>query len=101
MQHDLAQHRARKEKIAQVKALMDQLIDHTNTMGMEAEIAEGMLQALAGNHPTLVQSFMRSFKTTCTKASEHPRFTNADLRLQATAQFVKDIAQKDTCFPFV
>lgn len=101
MKHNLAQHRIRKEKTEQVKVLMDQLIDHTNAMGMESEVAEGMLLALVGNHPTLVQSFMRAFKVTCDKASEHPRFINADMRSQATANFIKEIAKKDVCFPLI
>lgn len=101
MKVDLAQHRHRKEKVEQVKALMDQLIDHTNAMGMDEQVAQGMLEALVSNHPTLVQGFMRAFKTTCDKASQHPRFINADLRSQATAKFIKEIAEKDVHFPFI
>lgn len=99
---ELALHHQKRKKVAEVKEHLTALIDATNTMGFDDEVAQGILEALHSNHPTLIQSFMGSFKSACEKAAEGPRFKDCgDHRLQATSKFISEIAKMDIHFPYV
>ena len=85
------------EQRDKVKAAMQTLVDSTNCMCGEKEMAQGMLDALTGSHRTLQQSFFRVFVDTMEKYSE----TRTDLRNEASVDFAKKIVKLDHHFPFV
>lgn len=90
-------HIHQQKKIKEVKELMTQLIDATNTMGMDEEVAQGIFEGLVESHRTLQQSFMRSF----TLAMKDYANTRTDLRNQASVDLAKKITELDVILPTV
>jgi len=86
-----------KTRAELTKEAMQTLIDSTNCMIGEKEMAEGMLEALLGSHRTLQQSFFRVFAKTMKQYSE----ANYDLRNEASVEFAKKVNELDHYFPFV
>jgi len=87
---------ANKRKEAAKEAMLA-LIDSTNIMAGEADITAGIVEALAGSHRTLQQSFMRCFVETM---KEYAGF-NTDLRNQAAVDFAKKINDLEHHFPYI
>ena len=84
-----------------VQEAMKTLINCTNVMGSDRVVVEGMYQALIHSHPTLVQSFFRGLRDTCTKVNEEIPYYLDDGRLQGTKELVKMIASYEKPLPFI
>jgi len=77
---------------------MSKVIDATNYMGTEKEMAEGMFHALNDSHRTLQQNFFRIFVKTMKDYGD----TNfRDARNNESIDFAKTVGEMDTHFPFV
>jgi hypothetical protein len=76
---------------------MEVVVNATNSMGCEKELAERMLIAITGQHRTLQQSFFRVFVDMAEKYAT----TYSDLRNDASVDFAKKVAKLDHHFPFV
>lgn len=76
---------------------MEVVVNATNSMGCEKELAERMLIAITGQHRTLQQSFFRVFVDMAEKYAD----TRSDLRNDASVDFAKKVAKLDHHFPFV
>lgn len=87
-----------KEKIATAKQAMMDLIDATNTMGADQDVATGMLEALQSSHRTLQQSFFRSFQLMAVEYGD-TKFTDA--RNDAAVAFADKIGELDHHMPFI
>lgn len=97
-QHDLYVTQ-KKVKEESEKAFYE-LINKTNIMNMDKEVAEGLANALLKQHPTLVQSFFRSLVLAAQKVEKSPRF-NIDDRAKASGLLLKEIATFDKPLPFI
>lgn len=91
-------HLQKQKKINEVSELMQKLVDATNLMGFDAEVAEGIFLGLIKSHRTLQQDFMRSFFMAMKSYSE----VDYDLRNEQAVKFAKKIAEdQETYFPYV
>ena len=96
---ELKQHIAKKKVREEVKASMISIIDATNTMGMESEVAEGMLEALVSSHPTLSQCFLKSLKEMSDKYVAEGY--NPDMRMEAGKELLTHISEFKGHIPYV
>lgn len=95
---DLNNHiRSVKNKKAAEEA-MKALIDVTNVMGGDKDVAAGILDGLLKSHKTLQQSFFRSLFMAMGEYAETPF---VDGRNQASVDFAKQVKELDAFFPFV
>lgn len=95
---DLQQHIRSVERKNEAKDAMVKLIDTTNVMGGEKDVAAGLLEALLSSHRTLQQSFFRAFADAMEHYAETPF---VDLRNEASVEFAKKVKELDHYFPFV
>lgn len=87
----------KKAKVKAVNELMTQLVDETNTMGMDEAVAEGIATALQGAHRTLQNSFMRTF----TLAMRDYANTRTDARNAGAVDAAKRISELQLDLPFI
>ena len=80
-----------------VKKAMKELINATNVMGGEEEMAAGITEALQSEHRTLQQSFFRVFAESMKEYAN----TGTDLRNEASVNFAKEVNKIDYHFPFI
>lgn len=97
MDYAVAQQKAKKAKVKEVEDLMRQLVDATNTMGMEEEVAQGIFNALSQSHRTLQNSFMRSFQ----KAMGPYSGIRADARNEGAVALAGKISELEANIPFI
>jgi len=98
MNHELQQHLAKQKRIKKAKDAMIALIDATNIMGGEADVIQGMTEALQYSHRTLQQSFISCFVGTMVNYAEF----RTDVRNQDAVQFAKNVSKMDNIhFPFI
>lgn len=102
MDYKVKQHIEQQKVISKVEAAMSEAISATNVMGMDDQVAEGILLAMVKAHPTLAQSFVRSFVDAAGILSVDDRF-GRDARSQASKEVCGLIykATEDTPIPFV
>jgi len=77
---------------------MQKLIDLTNVMGGDKDVAAGLLEGLLTSHKTLQQSFIRCF-VEAMKEYADTRFVDA--RNEASVNFAKQLKEMEIHFPFV
>lgn len=94
---NLELHKRNKAKVAEVKELMTKLVDATNAMGMEEQVAQGMFEGLVESHRTLQNSFMRSFVMSMKEYSQ----VRTDARNQGAVELAKVIAETESNIPFI
>ncbi len=98
MNHELQQHIAQKKRVDAAKKAMIELIDSTNVMGCEADVIQGMTEALQYSHRTLQQSFISCFVGTMVNYAEF----RTDARNEGAVQFAKNVSKMDNIhFPFI
>ena len=102
MSPELKMHIRDKKRKEEARKAMQTLIDATNIMGGEKEVAAGILEGLLGSHRTLQQSFFRSF----VMAMEHYADTPFhDARNDASvefAQLLRELVEHNNLhFPFI
>lgn len=78
------------------KAMRD-LLDTTNVMGSDADVAKAMSDVLSREHRTLQNSFFRSF----VMAMDTYKDSGSDARNEASIKFAKEVSKGDNYFPFI
>jgi len=94
----LSEHVRSVKRKNEAREAMQKLIDITNVMGGDKDVAAGILEGLLTSHKTLQQSFMRCF-VEAMKEYADTRFV--DLRNQASVDFAQQLKEMDIHFPFV
>lgn len=95
---ELRRHLQQKQFVDNVSQAMQSLVNTTNSMAMEDEVAKGIADGLMRSHRTLQQSFFRSFKIAMKQYADE---AGSDLRNQESVKFAKKISEMDDYFPFV
>lgn len=83
-----------KEKAEQA---MRDLLDCTNVMGSDKDIAEAIADVLSREHRTLQQGFMRSF----VQAMGIYKDSGSDGRNEGSIKLAKEISETETYLPFI
>ena len=78
------------------KAMRD-LLDCTNVMGSDKDVAEAISNVLSKEHRTLQQSFMRVFVQSMNQYKD----TRFDQRNEQAVKLAKEITEIDTLLPFI
>lgn len=86
-----------KTRAQEFQEAMEVVVNATNTMGCEKELADRMLIAITGQHRTLQQSFFRLF----VDMAEQYAKQRSDPRNEASVHFAERVAKLDHHFPFV
>jgi hypothetical protein len=95
---EIRMHMEAEKRKKRVEAAMKELIDVTNVMGYDDEIAEGIFLGLIKSHRTLQQSFFRCFVMAMDPYSK----IVPDLRNEQAVKFAKKISEDgENYFPFV
>ncbi len=97
MSPELQKHLREKATVDRARAAMKELIDCTNIMGNDAQVVEGMTEALQQSHRTLQQSFMGCFVSTMGNYSK----IRSDARNEGAVDFAKKITEMEIHFPFI
>jgi hypothetical protein len=101
MDTNLKAHMAAVKTTQKVEEAMKAVIDCTNVMGSDAQVAEGMVNAILRSHPTLAQSFFRALVTSCKGIQDNAPYWLEDGRLTGSKELVKRIAEFDEAIPFI
>lgn len=78
------------------KAMRD-LLDCTNVMGSEKDVARAISDTLSKEHRTLQNSFFRSF----VMAMDTYKDARSDARNESSIKFANEISEGEHYFPFV
>jgi len=98
MCQELQHHIAKQKRIKEAREAMIALIDATNVMGGDADVIQGMTEALQYSHRTLQQSFISCFVGTMVNYAEF----RTDARNANAVQFAKEVSKMDNIhFPFI
>ena len=79
------------------KKAMETLINCSNVMGSDKDVAEAISEALKGEHRTLQQAFFRSF----VMAMGDYKNSRSDARNEASVKFAKVVSEGENYFPFI
>ena len=83
-----------------MKAAMAEVLVLTNSMS-EKEMAEGIAEALNGEHRTLQQTFFRVFVSSMEEYGKNFDYARFDARNAESVKFAKDVSEMETYFPFI
>lgn len=93
---DYRRYKNRKQEVMEATEALVRLM--TTTLADERDGArDGLAQALASEHPTNRQSFMRVFRDSCQELSN----MGTDLRSEASQKLIRQIADFDEPIPYV
>jgi hypothetical protein len=98
MSPEIEIHIQAKNRQKAVAAAMATIIDATNVMGSEKDVAAGILEGLLSSHKTLQQSFMRAFIEAMKEYADTPF---RDARNEASVEFARKVKELDVHFPFI
>jgi hypothetical protein len=81
----------------EIKAKMRDLVDSTNKLNRESDVAYAILQGLYSSHPTLQQSFIRGLHAALKEYGEMV----GDDRNAASRAWAAEATEEEKIFPFI
>ena len=97
MDNEMHHHIQSVKRVQATKDAMKELIASTNVMGCDEDFAQGIFEALLGEHRTLQQSTVRAIAEALALYSE----IDTDLRNEEAVNFAKKVKAMEHFFPMV